>query len=84
MLDVMNELLKKSQDKTMYINECSNMCKHTCLALDHLYLDLTQDGANYFMWEKITDLNNPDNYLQFNASKHLCIYVRGYEIQMYL
>ena len=41
MLDLMNKLVKKAQDRTMYIHEYNDLHKMTCVALDNLYSDLT-------------------------------------------
>ena len=83
MLDLMNKLVKKAQDRTMYIHEYSDLRKMTCMALDSLYSDLSGHSPIFSRWEIITDLNHAENFLQFNGKNELCVFVKGFEIPMH-
>lgn len=52
MSDLMNKLVKKSQDRTMYIHEYSSLRKMTCVSLDNLYSDMTTLQSSIFLGDK--------------------------------
>lgn len=78
MLDSINKLVKKAQDRNMYINGYSTLCKMTCLSLDSLYSDLTRRSPNFFRWQIIIDLNHAEIFLHFNTKNELCVFVKRF------
>ena len=84
MLEEMRLIMKKSQQRAMYIAEYAQLRKMSCRALDSLYrtnLNLFDDRFNH--WQKLTDLDDLHNYLNIFESGDLCVCVRGFQIPMY-
>lgn len=83
-LEEMSDIMKKAQQRAMFFAKYSSMRKRTCLTLDNLYQsDRTLSDIKFDKWQKITDLDNLDNYLHINADGELCASVRGINIPMY-
>ena len=61
------------------------MCKMTCATLDNLYRDSDSFALDEKLsgWMRITDLDNPNNYLKIDANGKLCASIRGVEIPMH-
>ena len=84
MLEEMRLIMKKVQQRAMNIAEYAQLRKMSCRALDSLYridLNLSDDRFNH--WQKLTDLENPNNYLKIVEIGDLCVCVRGFQIRMY-
>ena len=84
MLEEMRLIMKKAQQRAMYIAEYAQLRKMSCRALDILYrtdLNLSDDRFNH--WRKLTDLDDPNNYLKIVENGDLCVCVRGFQIPMY-
>jgi hypothetical protein len=81
MLDEMNVLMKMSQSRTMYIAEYTNARKFACLSLDNLYtMPESFIGPRFTNWTTIIDIENTENYLNFDEKGILCMEVRGYRV----
>lgn len=63
MLDLMKKLVKKAQDRTMYIHEYNDLRKMTCMTLDSLYSDIIGHRSNFSRLKIIIDLNHAKNFL---------------------
>jgi hypothetical protein len=62
MLQDMRNMIKKIQQRAMYITEYNKLCKMTCNSLDTLYRLLPLDESKFAKWIEITYLNNPGNF----------------------
>ena len=84
MLHEMNNLVKLSQSRTMYIAEYTSARKITCLALDNLYLRPGSFiGIAFTSWTKIINIENNEIFLKFDEKGMLCMAVRGHMIPFY-
>ena len=57
----------------------------TCVALDNLYRNSNSFGLDEkpLGWMRITDLDNPDNFLKIDANGELCANIQDVEIPMH-
>ena len=78
MLEEMRNNMKKIQKRYMYIAEYNTVRKMTCVALDNLYRDSDSFALDEKLsgWMRITDLDNPDNFLKIDANGELCASIR--------
>ena len=82
MLQDMRNIIKKVQQRGMYIAKYNKLRKMTCSSLDTLYRLLPLDESKFAKWIEITDLNNPGNFLHIGANDEVYARVRGVDIQM--
>ena len=58
----MINIIKKVQQRAMYIVEYNKLHKMTCNSLNTLYRLIPSDESNFAKWLEIIDLNNPTNF----------------------
>lgn len=74
MLEEMRKIMKKIQQRFTYIAKYNTLCKMTCTSLDNLY----RNPNSFFVdeklsgWMRITNLDNPDNFLKIDTNGELC------------
>lgn len=62
MLQDMRNIIKKVQQRAMYIAEYNKLRKMTSSSLDTLYQLLLLDETKFAKWLEILYLNNPRNF----------------------
>ena len=82
MLQGMRNIIKKVQQRAMYIVEYNKLRKMTCSSLDTLYRLLLLDETKFAKWLEISDLNNPGKFLHIGANDEVYARVRGVDIPM--
>ena len=82
MLQDMRNIMKKVQQRALYIQEYNKLRKMTCVSLDSLYRILPLDETKFAKWIEITDLNNLGNFLHIGANNEVCAKVHGVDIPM--
>ena len=78
----MRNIIKKVQQRDMYIAKYNKLRKMTCSSLDTLYRLLPLDESKFAQWIETTYLNNPWNFLHIGANDEVCAWVRGVDIPM--
>ena len=82
MLQDMRNIIKKVQQRDMYIAKYNKLHKMTCSSLDTLYRLLPLDETKFVKWLEISDLNNPGNFLHIGANDEVYARVHGVDIPM--
>ena len=84
MLHEMNNLVKMSQSRMMYIVEYTRARKLTCLELDNLYImeDYFTNLA-FTNWRKIINIENDEFFFKFDEKGMLCMEIRGNMVPFY-
>ena len=82
MLQDMRNIIKKVQERAMYIAKNNKLRKMKCSSQDTLYWLLPLDETKFAKWLEISDLNNPRNFLHIGANDEVYARVRGVDIPM--
>ena len=82
MLQDMRNIMKKVQQRAMYIVEYNKLHKMTCNSLDTLYQLQPLDESKFAKWIETIDLNNPRNFLHIGKNDEVCARVCGVDIPM--
>ena len=78
----MRYIIKKVQQRAMYIAEYNKLHKMTCVSLDYMYQPQPLDETKFSQWIEIKNLNNPRNFLHIGANDEVCARVCGVDIPM--
>lgn len=78
MLHELNDLMKVSQNRTMYIAKYTNARKLACFDLDNLYTMLEYfNGIGFTSWTRIINIKDIEIFFRFDEKGILCIMVYG-------
>ena len=85
MLEEMRNIMKKIQQRYMYIAEYNMLCKMTCGTLDNLYRNSDSFSVDEKLsgWMRIIVLNNLNNFQKIDGKGELCGNIRDLEIPMH-
>ena len=65
MLHNMRNIMKKVQQRAMYIEKYNKLHKMTCNSLDTLYRLIPLDETKFAKWLEISGLNHPGNFFAY-------------------
>ncbi|KAH7405300.1 hypothetical protein KP509_15G064700 [Ceratopteris richardii] len=85
LLREMNNLIKVSQSRDIYVMEYAVARKMTCMRLKTLYSETSGfDSQEFIEWESLIQVGVEDSFLQYNNKGWLCIFVKDKQIPLYV
>ncbi|KAH7415371.1 hypothetical protein KP509_14G039800 [Ceratopteris richardii] len=85
LLREMNNLIKVSQSRDIYVMEYAIARKMTCMRLETLYSETSSfDLQEFIEWESLLQVGVEDSFLQYNKKGWLCIFVKDKQSPLYV
>ncbi|KAH7403976.1 hypothetical protein KP509_15G003200 [Ceratopteris richardii] len=85
LLRKMNNLIKVSQSRDIYVMEYAVARKMTCMRLETLYYETSGfDSQEFIEWKSLLQVGVEDSFLQYNKKGWLCIFVKDKQIPLYV